>query len=195
MKKLLTFLLASVLCAAALSGCSQKAPEQKPSDEQQPSVEAPAEEPTEAEEPSLDDIVSAVKEAYGENYLPSMAMDEQMLQDVCGITMEDVEEFYAEGPMMSGHIDTFIVLKAKEGKVDSLAQELQTYLDQQQNDALCYPENGIRIQSATVLTQGNYAFYMMLGGYDNDAHTEEEIVKYADEMTKLGVDTVEALFK
>lgn len=190
MKKFLAILLASALCVAALSGCAKKDPEPTPGDDNQPSVEAPEEK----EEPTLDEIVTAVKEAYGDKYLPSMAMDEQMLQDVFGISMDNVEAFFAEGPMMSAHIDTFVVLKAKDGQVDSLSKELEAYLDQQQNDALCYPENGVRIQSATVFTEGNYAFYMMLGGYADDAETEEEIAQYADEMTKLGVDAVKALF-
>lgn len=190
MKKIFAILLASVLFVSALSGCAKKDPEPTPGEDNQPSVETPAEKA----EPTLDEIVAAVKEAYGDKYLPSMPIDEQMLSDVFGITMDNVEAFYAEGPMMSGHIDTFVVLQAKDGQVDSLSQELQAYLDQQQNDALCYPENGIRIQSAAVFTEGNYAFYMMLGGYNDGAETEEEIAEYADEMTKLGVDAVKALF-
>ena len=190
-KRIVAFMLAAMMCTAAFTACSS-GKETQENTENTPSVE----ETVEKEEVmvELNDIVTAVKEAYGENYLPSMPYEEAMLSDVFGITMDDVEEWFAEGPMMSAHIDTFIVLKAKEGKVDSLKAELEAYLEQQKNDAMCYPNNLIRIQSGQVLSVGDYAIYMMLGGYDDAATTDEEIAAHAEEMAKVGVDAINTLF-
>lgn len=191
-KRIVAFMLAAMMCAAAFTACSSgKDPQNNAENTPAAEETIPAEEEVSVE---LTDIVSAVKEAYGDNYLPSMEFEEAMLSDLFGITMDDVEEFFAEGPMMSAHIDTFIVLKAKEGKVDSLKAELETYLEQQKNDAMCYPNNLVRIQYGQVLSVGDYAIYMMLGGYDNDANTDEEIAAYAEKMAKVGVDAVNALF-
>ncbi len=63
----------------------------------------------------------AVKQAYGEAYLPSMPLEEAMLTDIYGLPMEDVEAFVAEGPMMSTQVDTFIGLRAKPGKGETVA--------------------------------------------------------------------------
>lgn len=189
-KRILAFVLAAMMCTAAFTACSNN--QQSSGNGSNAPVEDSAKEEVVVE---LDDIVNAVKEAYGENYLPSMQYEEAMLSDVFGITMDDVDEWFAEGPMMSAHIDTFVVLKAKEGKVDTLAAELEAYLEQQKNDAFCYPNNLVRIQSGRVMTVGDYAIYMVLGGYDDSAESDEEIAAFAEKMAQVGVDAVNALFE
>lgn len=203
-KRMFAFLLAAVMCASILTGCSNSGKENnKTENETNAPVETPAEgeeKPAEDEEnsaeeqPSVEEIVAAVKEVYGENYIPSMEMSEEMLSDVIGITMDDVEEFFAEGPMISAHIDSFIVLKAKEGKVDSLYEQLNQYREQQINDALCYPSNALRIQGSQVLKIGDYAIFILLGELAPVDSGEEDAVKFAEEQTQIGVDAINALF-
>ncbi len=194
-KRILALLMAAMMCASVLTACSS---EEKPSTENNNApVETPAETPT--KEVALDEIVSTVKDAYGENYIPSIQIPSdmapaEMLSDVYGITLDDCEEYFAEIPMMSSHIDTFIVLKAKEGKVESLTSELKAYLDTQKNDAMCYPENLIRIQGAQVFNVGDYAIYMMLGGFADMDASEEDALKFIEEQVQIGVDAVNALF-
>ena len=59
----------------------------------------------------------AVKKALGEGYLPSMAIEAKALSELYGIDMENVDAFLAEGPMISAHVDNFIGMKAKEGRL------------------------------------------------------------------------------
>ncbi len=185
-KRILALLLAAMMCVSAFAGCSDtKAPAEE---NNAPSVEAPV------KEVALDEVVAAVKEAYGDKYLPSMELPTEYLSDVMGITMDDVDEFFAEGPMMSAHIDTFVVLKAKEGKADALEAQMNAYLEQQKNDAMCYPNNLIRIQYGQVMNVGGYVVYMVLGGYDDTASDDAAIAKYAEEQAKVGADVVNALF-
>jgi len=187
-KRILALLMAAMMCVSAFAGCSSET--NTPNEENTPPVEQEA--PT--KEVAIDEVVAAVKEAYGDKYLPSMELPAEYLSDVMGITMDDVEASFAEGPMMSAHIDTFVVLKAKEGKADALAEQLGAYLEQQKNDAMCYPNNLIRIQYGQVMNIGGYAIYMVLGGYDDTAADDAAIAKYAEEQAKVGADAVKALF-
>ena len=187
-KRILALLLAAMMCVSAFAGCSNtKAPA---AEDNTPAVEESAP----AKDVAIDEIVAAVKEAYGEKYLPGMELPAEYLTDVMGITMDDVDASFAEGPMMSAHIDTFVVLKAKEGKAESLEAQLNAYLDQQQNDAMCYPNNLIRIQYGQVMNIGGYVIYMVLGGYDDTAADDAAVAKYAEEQAKVGADAVNALF-
>jgi hypothetical protein len=81
-----------------------------------------------------DVAVSAIRDAvaavYGEGYLASMALDAEMLEMSYGITADMYEEFVAEVPMMSAHVDTLIVVKAKADKVETVKAALEAYQNQ-----------------------------------------------------------------
>ena len=187
-KRILALMLAAMMCAASFTACSNNSSSQEGG-----STNAPVEE-TIKKDVSLDEIVSAVKEAYGENYGAAMPLDAQMISDIIGINMDDVEESFAEFPMMSAHIDTFIVLKAKEGKIDSVFEQLNLYRENQLNDTMCYPSNALRVQGSQIMKVGNYAIYMMLGAHAEVDAAEDAAVKFAQEQGQIGVDAVNALF-
>lgn len=65
-------------------------------------------------------IHEKIKEEFGEDYIPDSQMDEDILQTVTGVDPANVEEFIAENPMISVNIDTFIAIKAKDGKGDEV---------------------------------------------------------------------------
>lgn len=187
MKKVLVLILAISLAITALAACGSQTIGN--SDGNSASQE-------QMQEPELSDIVQAVKDAYGENYLPSMEITEEMMSDIYGVNMDNVEEFVAEGPMVSAHVDTFIAVKAKEGKGADVEKDLQTYLDYVVENSMNYPMNVAKVQSAKVVRHGDYVFYVMLGGY-NDANpdaTEEENVKFAQDQIQLGLDTIASFF-
>lgn len=187
-KRILAFMLAAMMCAASFTACSNNSSSQEGG-----STNAPVEE-TVQKDVALDEIVTAVKDAYGENYGAGQALDAQMISDLMGINMDDVEESFAEIPMMSAHIDTFIVLKAKEGKIDSVYEQLNLYRENQLNDTMCYPSNALRIQGSQIMKVGDYAIYMMLGQLADMDASEEDAVKFAQEQGQIGVDAVNALF-
>ena len=145
----------------------------------------------------LSDIVQAVKDAYGENYLPSMEITEDMMSDIYGVNMDNVDEFIAEAPAISAHVDTFIAVKAKEGKGEEVEKELQAYLDYVVDNSINYPMNVAKVQSAKVVRYDDYVFYVMLGGYndENPDATEEENVKFAQDQIQLGLDTIASFFE
>ncbi len=195
MKKIITLILVVGLLAAA-AGCtsgkqsSSGASSNPSSSISQPSSEAPKAEPTLAE------IHKAVKDVYGENYIPSSEITEQQLAETYGLNMDDVEEFIAEGPMMSAHVDQFIAIKAKPGKGPEIEKALTAYRDQLVNDTMQYPSNLPKIQSSEVVANGDYVFFVMLGAMnENMDATEEELAEHAKNEVKKGVDKIKEFFK
>ena len=111
MKKWIVLCLTLALAVTSLAACSgNSSAEGENSSAQEEQVK----------QPELSEVAEAVKEKYGEDYLPSMPLEADMLKEIYGVNMDDVEEFVAEAPMMSAHVDTFIAMKAKEGKGEEI---------------------------------------------------------------------------
>lgn len=140
---------------------------------------------------SLTELCDAVKEAYGEKYLPQMQYDAEVFENVFGIKEELYEEFIAEAPMMSSHVDTFVAVKAKEGKAEEVAQILETYQENMRNNSFQYPMNLGKVEGARLYRNGNYVFYIILGGYPED---ESEVdAEMAKEQNQAAVDAIEKI--
>ncbi len=185
MKKIIILCLTLALAVTSFAACTNANSSQQGNNTQQEQIEQPA----------LADIVQAVKDKYGEDYIPSMPIESDMLEDVYGVNKDEVEEFIAEGPMMSGHVDTFIAVKAKEGKGEEIEAQLQKYLDYVMENSFNYPMNTAKVQSAKVVRHGDYVFYVMLGGFDSrEDVSEEDSVKFAQEQVQIGVDTIASFF-
>lgn len=138
----------------------------------------------------------AVKQAYGEAYLPSMPLEEAMLTDIYGLPMEDVEAFVAEGPMMSTQVDTFIGLRAKPGKGETVAGAMRQYRDNLVTNSMQYPMNMPKVNASTVHVVGDHVFFLILGAYnENMDATEEEALAFAQDQVKLGLDAIEGLVR
>lgn len=140
---------------------------------------------------TLTELHTAVKEAYGETYLPEMPYDAELFESLFGISSDLYEEFIAESPMMSAHVDTFIAVKAKEGKAEEVEQLLQTYQDNLLNNSFQYPINLGKVEGATLYRNGDYVFYFILGGYPEDV--EEVDAQKAQELNQIGLDAIEEL--
>lgn len=138
MKKLL-LLLVSALLVISLGGCGGQ--------KKNPEV-------------SIKAIHAAVKESLGENYYPDMAIDEDMLEAIYGLDMGDIESFLAESPMITMNVDTLIVVKAKEGKLAKVVEDLEEYRDYLINDGFMYPMNIAKVQASEVVSYGDYPFLL-----------------------------------
>lgn len=205
-----TVATAAVVASAFLlvTGCQKKednAPaqstEQTTQGAEETTEESKTEETTKAETPAgevdLEEIHTAVKEAYGEAYVPSMAFDAQGMKDVFGISSDLYENFIAEGPMMSTHVDQFVAIQAKEGKGEEVEALLKDYQDYLINDSMQYPMNMAKIKASEVIRHEDYVFFLMLGGYDDSgAETEDEAaaLEAAKEANKIGVDVINGFF-
>lgn len=201
MKKWMSALLA-VLMVLSLAACGGRdkqepaAPEEPSSSVEETPVtpeETPEETPAGEVDAKLTELHNNLKDAYGENYLPSMPLDETMLAEVIGVDMANVESFIAEMPMMSAHVDTFIGIKAKEGKADAVEADLNAYRDNVVNNSMQYPMNEEKVKASEVVRKGDYVFFVMLGQIPDETITDT--ATFAKEQMQIGLDKIEELFK
>lgn len=195
MRKMMLTAVAAMTVFTMVTGCQAK----PKGDDQTPqsTVESTQEETTKAaKEISLEEIHAAVKEAYGENYIPSAAYDEQGMKELFGINSDLYDSFVAEGPMISVHVDTFVAVKAKEGKGEEVEKHLTDYRDTQLNGAMQYPMNMPRIEASQVVRHGDYVFFVMLGGPSEEAEAqgEEAALESAKESNQAAVDLIDGFF-
>ena len=120
------------------------------------------------------DIADAVKELLGEGYLPSMALDNEALEMVYGIKSEWIDNYYAETPMISFHIDTFIAVKASDGHADDVEKALNDYQEYTLENSLQYPANVAKLNAARVYRLGDYVFYILLAAVPDEYMDDEE---------------------
>lgn len=197
MKKILTVLLAASLAATVMTGCFGNDDESSSSSESSSSVSSSESSsmPQLTAKEQLEKVHSAVKSAYGDDYIPSQPFEIKQLSEMYGITTDNIEEFIAEGPMMSTHIDTFIGVKAKEGKVDEVEKEMVAYKDKAVADSVQYPMNIAKVNAAQVIKEGDYVFFVMLGAFDErESPTEDEQLKFAQEEVNKAVEAIKAQF-
>ncbi len=149
----------------------------------------------EEKQPEVGEILKAVQEAYGENYLPDMDLDEAALSQMLGMDLDSVESFAAQMPMIGAHPDRVIIAKAKEGRGDDLEAELTKMRTALVEDTMIYPMNMAKTQACQVVRHGDYAALFLVGALDERPDpTEEEALDFAKEETQKAVDAFEACF-
>lgn len=134
--------------------------------------------------------VDLVKEQYDGVYLPNMLLDTEMFESMFGLTSDMYEGFYAEVPMISAQIDTFVVVEPKEGMEDSVFAALEAYRTYQVENALQYPTNALKVPSTRVYSHNGLVYYIAIFGNELpiDA-SESEIVTEA----QTSVDNIVAI--
>lgn len=144
----------------------------------------------------IKEIHKKIKEEFGENYLPDMEIEKEVLEDVIEIDMANVKEYIAESPMISVHIDMFIAIEAKEGKGDLVESDLKDYREYIIDNALMYPMNIAKVNASEVVRYGDYVFFIMIGEIDSrDDVTEEEALVFAREEVDKAERIIESFFK
>lgn len=150
---------------------------------------------TAQKEPAVEDILKAVQEAYGEDYLPDTDLDAQQLSDLMGIDTALIDSFAAQVPMINVHPDRVIIAKAVEGKGGELEEELQALRTRLQEDEMIYPINIAKTAASQVVRKGDYAALFLVGAVDTrDDVTEEEQLTFAQEEVQKAVDAFESCF-
>lgn len=176
MKKIIVMVLAISMLAAFAVGCTPKGEEVKNVD--------------------IKEIHTAVKDSLGEDYVPNMDMEEEGLENMLGVKAEDIEEFIAQTPMISVSVDTFIAIKAKEGKADAIEEGLNNYRKNLVENSLQYPMNLAKVNASKVIRHGDYVFFTMLGRFDDRMDiTEEQALEFAKEETKKIEDVINKFFE
>lgn len=188
MKKvsLAALMLASSLVVAA---CND---EQSTTNEEQDNA-------TEQEAPVVDvpveTILTAIKEAFGEDYLPNMPLDETAVTEMFKLDFALVEQFVAEVPMISVHPDQVLIVKAKEGKIGDVVAQLEAARQHTIDHAITYPASLEKLQATKVVSKGDYAAYLMVGSAENMSEDPQERIDFAEAEVQKAVDAFHSAFQ
>ncbi len=98
-------------------------------------------------------------------------LDEQMAVDLAYLNLDDVEDYGIIKSMIMNSADVTAIVKAKEGKVDSVKSSLQQMLDTEENNAYL-PEQKDKIENAILTEKGNYVILLI----NEDVKAAEEAV-------------------
>lgn len=166
------------------------------------SVEATTEASTEAAEggdialegwsEEMQGIKDAVVAALGENYWPNMPIPTDFLEGTYGITSDMYDDYLAEMPMISTNVDTLLIIKAKDGMVESVEEALNTYRDAMVSDTMQYPMNVGKIQASRIETIGNYVCFVQLGADTMTASEsgDEAVIAQCQEANELAIEVI-----
>lgn len=142
------------------------------------------------------DVYDAIKEAYGEDFLPDGDMNEEEYTVTYGLDMDKVEDIKAGITMISFHPDRLLVAKAKQGEGESVEETLKAARDNMVETGMWYPANLAKVNASQVVRAGDYVAFIMLGAVDErEDATEEEAAEFAKEQVQIGVDAFNALFE
>lgn len=212
MKKLVLYLCAGLL-VLGLSACGGKPEEESSSGggQTESSTQGSGAEDsqvssgTESEESGADDaqigadgwseemagLRAAVVDAVGQDeYWPDMPMDGDMLNMFYSIEPELYEDYMAESPMISANVDSLVIIKAKEGQVDTVFDKLTAYRENLVNDTMQYPMNLGKIQASQVEKVGNYVIFVQLGGTAVEAESEEDVIQKCQEANQKALEAI-----
>lgn len=196
MKKILVTLLSVVLIAGVLTACS-KADTNKPASDKNPSSnETGNGDQTNKSKVTVDEVLNAIKAAYGEDYRPNMEINAEMLKTEFGLTSDMYKEVKAELPMIGTHADRVVIVKAAEGKAENVEAALITAKENKINDTLQYPMNIAKINATKVVRNGEFVAFLLVGAInENMDANEEEAKKFAEKEVEKGVKAFNDLFK
>ena len=187
---MVTTILLTALCV--ITGCSNELPEdelvgngqvfemQKISDDLQASNF-----PFQDKEKfvTLTQLKDSVKELMGDQYWPEVDLTKEELEKKTGITEDMYVDFLAEKQVMDSHIDTMIIIHAKETEVGAVEAALERYREKIIEENNNYPQNLCKAQASRMETIENYVCFVQLGADTTIVADkgEDEIIAYCQE--------------
>lgn len=113
---------------------------------------------------TLTELEKEVKNLLGDSYWPEVNLSTSELEKLTGITEDMYVDFLAERQILEAHIDTMIIIHAKEDYVGDIERNLEAYrssvIEQNKN----YPQNLGKAKASRMETINNYVCFVQLGG-------------------------------
>ena len=137
-------------------------------------------------------VKAAIVESIGENYFPNMPLDPEMLEMNFGISSDMYDDYLAEMPMISTNVDTLLIIKAKNDKVEAVEEALNTYRDAKVSDTMQYPMNVGKIQASRIERIGDYVCFVQLGGDTMTAAEsgDEAVIEQCQQANELAIEII-----
>lgn len=142
----------------------------------------------------MEDLKAAAVEAAEGGYWPDMALQPDMLEMSFGITSDMYEDYMAEMPMMSAHVDTLLIIRAKDDKVEAVQEALGAYREALVSDTMQYPMNLGKIQASCIEVIGDYVMFVQLGGdtAEVDEQGDEAVISLCQERNEKVIEAIRA---
>ena len=184
MKKIAILLLAVALLAT-IAGCGRAG------------APATSAAPPSQAKPELDDIFSAIHEAYGENYLAISPMTTEYIEAAYGLSPDLYDEVRGEMAAIIVHPDEVIIVKAKPGKAEDVEKALIAVMENRKADTLQYPMNIPKTEASQVIRNGDYVAYVLLGApMQNVGLIDENSSKeHFEAEAQKAIDAINSFFK
>ena len=134
-----------------------------------------------------------VVDAVGEdNYWPDSQIPPEMLEQTFGISRDMYDDYMGETPMISVNVDTLLIIKAKDDKVEAVEKALNDYRDAQVNNTMQYPMNVGKVQASRIQRYGNYVCFVQLGADTGAAEEDgdEAVIKACQEQNELALEVI-----
>ncbi|MCI9336376.1 MAG: DUF4358 domain-containing protein [Lachnospiraceae bacterium] len=112
----------------------------------------------------MENLKKAVTDELGGEYWPDTQVLPDMLEMNFAITSDMYDDYLAEMPMISTNVDTLLIVKAKDDKVEAVQSAVEAYREARVNDSMQYPMNIGKVQASRIETIGNYVIFVQLGG-------------------------------
>lgn len=131
----------------------------------------------------LTELKDNVKELLGDNYWPEVDLTKEELAQKTGITEDMYVDFLAEKQVLDAHIDTMIIVQAKEAYVGAVEQALENYRTSIIDANRDHPQNLGKAMASRMETIDNYVCFVLLGA-DTTAvaeQGEEQLIDYCQE--------------
>lgn len=134
----------------------------------------------------------AVVQELGEDYWPNAEMSAEYLETTFGLTSDMYEDFMGEMPLISAQVDTLLIVKAAEGKADTVEEKILAYQKNLMEDTMQYPSNLDKIQGSKVERVGDYISFALLGGdiTEQEEQGSDAVIVYVQEQNQRALDVI-----
>lgn len=113
---------------------------------------------------TLPELEKEVKNLLGDSYWPEVNLSRSELEKLTGITEDMYVDFLAERQVLDAHIDTMIIIHAKEDYVGDIERNLEAYRSNMIEQNKNYPQNLGKAKASRMETIDDYVCFVQLGG-------------------------------
>lgn len=141
----------------------------------------------------MDDLKNAVVEILGENYWPDTLLNSEELAERTGISENMYEDFLAEYQRTEAGIDMMILIKSKEGEMDTIEKYLNDYRETLLKIYEQQPQNKAKVFASRIEIIDSYICYIQLGADISSLESKgnDEMVSHCQEENERALDIIE----
>ena len=191
-----------VLAVCLVTGCGSKLPEEEMVEHGQAFEMQQITDDLQASNFSVQDekkfvalsrIKDSVKELLGEQYWPEVDLSKEELEDKTGITEDMYVDFLAQKQSLDAHIDTMIIIHAKEAHVGDVETALENYRSEIIRQSSNHPQNLCKAKASRMETIEDYICFVQLGADTTIVADkgEDAVIAYCQEENERALYVIE----